>query len=202
MGPTPQNEPSSNPKQTDWTDAIEASAKQPTRETVEDVIEVKLTDSDLADIARENAADDHEKSLIKAEVDALKEELKDKKVAIEAIEQRIKDRNNSVRKGSVARKGEWIVLSLFEQNTVQYLDPKSERVVFERPMDSAERQVELALDAAIASVRKPDADEGAAAESGADVTDPDALLRAASAMDSEDDEVDLTDEDDDADGDE
>ena len=185
------------PQQTSWPDVALASAQQPTRETVTDVIDVKLNDSDLADIARANAADDEEKDTHQRKVDALKEELKDEKVAIAAIEQRVRDRNNSVRKGSVARKGEWIVLSIFAQNLVQYLDPKSERVVFERPMASDERQVELALGDALASIKVDPTP--AADDDGTDVNDPDALLRAAQAgEDSETDGINLDDEDDDS----
>lgn len=195
MNQTTQNEPTP-PQQTSWTDVAKESAQQPTRELVTDVIDIVLNDSDLADIARANAADDQEKETHQREVDHLKESLKEEKVAIAAIEQRVRDRNNSVRKGSVARKGEWLVVSIFAQNLVQYLDPKSERVVFERPMQSDERQVELALGDALSALKVDDAP--AMDDDGTALTDPEALLRAAQAGEEQDD-IDLTDEDEDGD---
>lgn len=194
------------PAQTTWADvaAASAEAEASVREKLTDVIEVKLTDADLANIARENAADDEAKAALQAQLDDLKSEMKDKKTSISAIEQRVRDRNTAVRKGTQARKGEWLVESLFETNTVRYLDPRTEQVVHERPMSVSERQIELPLGTPPAPRRL---DEEAPDDTApTDVTDPNALLAAAQRGDDASaddlDEGDDLDEDEDDDTDE
>lgn len=173
----------------DWTQAVEeAEASRVERVTLEDVIDVKLTETDLADIARANAADDHEKTARQRKVDDLKSDLKDEKTSIDALVARMHDRNNAVLKGVQARKAAWIVETIFATNTVRYLDPTTERVVLERPISADERQVKLPLvdDAPVsagAQMSLGDVDD----QDADGITDPDALLEAAQAGDDEDD---------------
>lgn len=165
-----------------WNDVVKASAEVEAsrieREVLEDVIDVKLTESDVADIARANAADDHEKTARQRTVDDLKGDLKDEKSAIEAIDARMRDRNNAVRRGSQSRKAKWIVESIFATNTARYLDPDTERVVHERPLRGDERQVKLPLISDDAAARAAQLSLGDAADA-TDITDAEGLLGAA-----------------------
>lgn len=189
-----------------WGDVAEASDRQPTREEVEDVIEVRLTEADLADIARQNATDDEERASIQRAIDDLKGDLKDKKAELASVEARIRERHSNVRRGVQSKKGKWILEELFAANTVRYLDPKTEAVVLERAMTTGERQTELALDVvatAIANGAAKAADVEAASNDDASVTDPAALLEAAQRGDTSDEEEDFEDfADDDDDEDE
>jgi hypothetical protein len=145
-------------------------------ETVEDVIDVKLTDADLADIARANAADDQEKTQRQKTVDDLKTELKEEKEAIEALVARMHDRNNAVLKGHQARKAHWTLETCFATNTARYIDPRNGRVVHERALRVDERQISLPIDA------KPKSDDGQLSLGDVeptDMTNPAALLLAA-----------------------
>lgn len=165
-----------------WNDVVNASAEveanRVEREIVEEVLDVKLSESDLADIARANAADDQEKTERQRQVDDLKTKLKDQKTAIDALTARMHDRNNSVLKGRQARKAKWILESVFSTNTVRYLDPVTEEVVLERPMERDERQISLPLVSDEAAAKGAQLALGDVATDDV-VTDPEALLRAA-----------------------
>lgn len=167
-----------------WNDIVKATADKDAsreeREIVEDVLEVKLSERDYANIARANAADDEEKTTRQRTVDDLKSDLKDEKSAIDAIDARMRDRNNTVRKGSESRRAHWIVLTLFAQNAVRYLDPDTGEVVHERALRSDERQVSLPLvsDEAISKAAQVSLGETTETEEGAAVTDPESILDA------------------------
>lgn len=168
-------------QQMTWPEAAaDAEANRVNRETVTDVIDVMLTDADLAEIARANANDDLERQTHLENVEALKEDLKEEKTAISAIEARIRDRNNSVRKGTVSKNGEWILEEVFATNTVRYLDPRTERVVLERPMSFAERQTELPLaDASAAAPEEVEPGPALTGDEASAVTNLALLLEAA-----------------------
>jgi hypothetical protein len=188
----------SNGTQTSWSDVIAASSEaQPDveRETVEDAIDVTLTEQDLVRIARENAADDEDRLALVTELDDLKAVVKAKKSLIDAIDQRVRERNAAVRSGSQRRKGEWIMETHYRLGKVSYLDPVTMAVVSERALTMEERQTELPLDVKAAPDADPDDIDDSDAEA---VTDPAALLAAAQSGEQDSDD----DEDDDLDGDE
>lgn len=167
-----------------WNDVVKASAEvdaaRVEREIVEDVLDVKLDESALADIARANAADDQEKTERQLKVDGLKTKLKDEKTAIDALTARMHDRNNAVLKGSQSRKAKWILETCFATNTATYRDPVTNRVVLDRALFPHERQVALPL---VSTESTEKSKQLALGETGPDddsaMTDPEALLKAA-----------------------
>ncbi len=148
---------------------------------LEDVIDITLTDRDMADLLRANGADEEAKSEVDRTIDALKAELKEKKAESEAIAARMKDRNRSGAKGVQSRKAIWKIGTCFSLNTVQYLDPQTGEKVFERPLSASERQLELGIERAMAAVAPA---PQAIVEDDESLTDPEALLRAAEDGDS------------------
>ncbi len=170
----------------------------------EEVLNIPLTPEGGLDLIRANGADEEAKAMVDREADDLKTELKEKKAESEAIAARMKERNRSGLKGVIAKKANWKVGTCFALNTVRYVDPITDRVVFERAIRADERQSSLPLDetqpATGDQMNLGDVEPG-------DVSDPDALLRAAQAgdedpadasLENEDLSDDLSDEDDDA----
>lgn len=163
-----------------WQEVATASAERDLHEwtwdDVEDVIEVRVSDAEKAAMLSLNGADESEKEQIESEIAALKEELKDKKAEVTSIASRMKDRNRTGAKGVQARRCKWKVGTCFALNTIRYVDPSTGLVVHERPLTQAERQLELAVDAAL----KPAVDDSPDSSGDeADVTDPVGLLDAA-----------------------
>ncbi len=142
-------------------------------DTSEEVIDIKLTPEDGLDLLRANGADEESKAAVDRDIDSMKSDLKDKKAESEAISARMKERNRTGLKGVQSKKATWKVGTCFALNTVRYVDPVTDRVVFERAIRADERQVELPLPG--------EADP-------TEATDPEALLRA--AQEGEDDPAD------------
>lgn len=146
-------------------------------ETSEEVLNIPLTPEDGLDLIRANGADEEAKASVDREVEDLKTELKEKKAESESISARMKERNRSGLKGVIAKKAHWKVGTCFALNTVRYVDPITERVVFERAIRADERQVALPLVSDDAADKAAQLSLGEADPS--DLTDHDALLRAA-----------------------
>jgi hypothetical protein len=159
-GTTPSTEPTAT---TTWQDVAAASAEaqraEPEPEYVTDVLQVKITDSRLATIARENADDDLEKQQLESELETLKEEVKAKKGEIDAIEKRMSERHEAVRTGVQSLKGRWRVVEIFETNTLRYVDPETGLIVHERPMTASERQQDLFSQRSPTQAHAPAADD-------------------------------------------
>lgn len=142
-------------------------------ETSEEVIDIKLTPEDGLDLLRANGADEEAKASVDRAIDSMKSDLKDKKAESDAISARMKERNRTGLKGAQSKKAHWKVGTCFATNTVRYVDPITDRVVFERAVRADERQVALPL---------PTEERGQLALGDvdpSDMTDPEALLRAA-----------------------
>ena len=174
--------------------SAEIEASKWTWETSEEVLEVTLTDGDMADLLRANGADEDAKAACDREIDGLKAELKEKKSESEAIAARMKDRNRAGWKGTTQKKAHWKVGQCFALNVVRYVDPITGVVVKERALTGAERQLDLLADGALAAC-KPTADAqlnlGDVEPSdldATDLTDPAALLDAAQRGEDADDE--------------
>lgn len=153
----------------------------------EEVIDITLSDADMADLLRANGADEDAKAAVDREIDTMKSNLKEKKAESEAIAARMKDRNRSGSRGVQSKKATWKVGTCFALNMARYVDPLTGRIVLERALRSDERQVALPLPEPGAQLERGDADD-------TDLTDPDALLAAAQAGE-------VSDDDDDHDGD-
>lgn len=169
---------------TTWQEVAQESAAnpEPRSELVTDTIKVPITDAALARIARENAADDLVRQGLEGELEDLKEKVKGKKGEIDVVTNRIAERHESVRSNQQTLRGQWRVVDIFATNTVQYLDPETGVVVFERPMAYHERQQELPLG-------DPSADDASDDDDDAETEEVDEELQAEAAPAAEDDDL-------------
>jgi len=140
-----------------WSDVTAASTEQETKreeprsELVTDTIKVPLDERRGLVLLLANAKDSETADGLEVELDNLKEQAKAKKAEIDVVRGRIASRHAEATSGQVTIKGEWRVVDLFATNTVQYRDPKTDEIVFERPMAPYERQTSLPLGGTAAS---------------------------------------------------
>lgn len=200
--PPPPNESDTTadeePKVTTFAEAAAAAAEHEANriewDVLEETIDVKLSEGDLAGIARANAADDQEKTERQRKVDDIKERLKEEKAAIDTLVARMHDRHRSVIKGEAPRRARWKVGTCFATNTVVYHDPDTDAHVYTRAIEAHERQVALPLPQTRTNgqLALGDADP-------TDMNDPDSLLAAAQAGEASPSNTSLENEPDDTD---
>lgn len=164
-----------------WNDVVKASAERDASEweweEAEEVIPVKLGSADKARLLDENAIDQKAKDEVDAKIDALKDQIKTLKAEADVILSRTEERNRACGAGVEQRRDTWKIGTCFAVNTVRYVDRETGQVMHERAIEDHERQVALPLVSPEATAKAAQLSLGDADPS--DLTDPDALLRAA-----------------------
>ena len=171
---------------------FDAEANRWEEETVEDVIDVKLTDPEKVAMLVANGADENAKTEAERRIDSLKADLKAAKTEHDAIAARIRDRNLAGLRGTESRRGTWRLLTCFSLGVCRYVDPETGRVMHERALTPGERQQTLKL-ADVVPIGEARKSDGVAAGDEEAISDPEALLEAARRGD----EIDLSDDGDD-----
>jgi len=176
---------------TTWNDVVnasnEADANRVTREQVFDTILADLTAEERADLGAEHVAADAELAEL---TDEKKEAMADFKARIAKVESKKREIAEAItkKKKRVAPSKEgWICEKIFATNTRRYLEPKTGRVMCTEAMSAKDRQLALPT-ISEESDRQLSLDE--TSENSSDVTDPEAVLRAAEEAEDDDGEED------------
>ena len=170
-----------------WNDVVaastEAEANRVTREQCFDRILVDLTPEERAELGAEHVAADAELAEL---TDEKKEAMADFKARIAKVESRKREIAEAITKKKKWQEpgaGGWICEEIFATNTRRYLDPKTERVMCEEAMGAHERQLALPVVSQEAAEKVAQLSLGDVEPT--DMTDPEALLRAAAEGEAE-----------------
>lgn len=209
MQTTPENTPQPE-KSIGWNDVVAASAEAEAnrieRSRTFDRILVDLTDVERGDYGALHVAADTELEALMVEK---KEAMADFKARIAKVESKKREIAEAITRKKAWREAPtegWICEEIFALNVRKYVDPATGRVLCEEAMKPEDRQLALPTISDDAEAKAKDVEPG---PTSTDLTDPEALLRAAkegddidpedASLDNDGPSYDLDDEDDEED---
>lgn len=140
------------PVPVEWSDVAAASEEAQKRDDerdesevdfVEDTLTIELTDADILQMATENAGRTKERADLEARLDAEKLVVKGTKGQIDAIARTIDECSIAMGNRRMTVTKEWKVVAIFENNSEQWFDPDTGRLVRTKALSAERRQQEL-----------------------------------------------------------